>query len=360
MAQNPFDQLAKQYLEDILTPIGQVTCNLEIPGESKFVDVFFNPTQPPPADLGLLGRIIQTPCSLEPFRNAPSRQEIRTCWMKLLWLQENARRKAKRHIPDPHQPQLWILAAKTSQPVLRETGAQPHPDWPMGVYFMASLTKTAIIALDQLPPTPDTLWLRLLGRGPTQETAIREILDLPSRHPRRMPILRLLASWKVRIELTEIPNLKARDEFMAFTQAFLEWEQKTEERGWIQGHQIGQEEGKEKGKEEERRSLLTLLLSQRFAPLPDSIIETIQTLGLDQLEALAIALFTLADPTALKAWLTQALATQLIAQFTNRLGPIPPPLAQQFQTASLSCLLQVAQADSIVDFESLTTRLNQA
>jgi hypothetical protein len=168
--------------------------------------------------LGLLGRIIQTPCSLEPFRNAPSRQEIRTGWMKLLWLQENVgaaspseiRRKVKRRIPEPDLPQLWILASKISQPVLREAGALSHPDWPIGCYFMAPLTKTAIIALNQRPETPDTLWLRLLGRGATQETAIREILDLPSRHPRRMPILRLLASWKVKIERTEIPNLNAR------------------------------------------------------------------------------------------------------------------------------------------------------
>jgi hypothetical protein len=352
MAQNPFDQLAKQYLEDILTPIGQVTCNLEIPGESKFVDVFFNPTQPPPMDLGLLGRIIQTPCSLEPFRNAPSRQEIRTCWMKLLWLQENERRKAKRRIPEPHLPQLWILASKISQPVLREAGAQPHPDWPIGCYFMPPLTKTAIIALDQLPQTPDTLWLRLLGRGPTQETAIREILDLPSRHPRRMPILRLLASWKVRIELTEIPNLKARDEFMAFSQAFLEWEQKTEERGWIQG--------REEGRATERRSLLTLMVSQRFGPLSDSLVKAIQALALDQLEALAIALFNFTDQTALETWLTQALATQLMATFTDRLGPLPDPLQQQFQTASLAQLLRLAQDDSIADFQALTDWLNPA
>jgi hypothetical protein len=348
MAQNPFDQLAKQYLEDVLTPIGQVTCNLEIPGESKFVDVFFNPTQPPPDDLGLLGRIIQTPCSLEPFRNAPSRQEIRTCWMKLLWLQENERRKAKRRIPEPHQPQLWILASKISRPVLREAGAQPHPDWPIGVYFMAPLTKTAIIALNQLPETPDTLWLRLLGRGSTQETAIREILDLPARHPRRMPILRLLASWKVRIELTEIPNLTARDEFMAFTQAFLEWEQKTEERGWIQGSEEG------------RRSLLFLQLSQRFAPLPKVLVEAIQVLALDQLDALAIALFNFTDQTALETWLTQALATQLIAQFTDRLGPIPAPLQQQLQTASLAQLLRLATSEPIADFQALAARLNPA
>jgi hypothetical protein len=163
-----------------------------------------------------------------------------------------------------------------------------------------------------------------------------------------MPILRLLASWKVRIELTEIPNLKARDEFMAFTQAFLEWEQKTEERGWIQGSEEG------------RRSLLFLQLSQRFAPLPADVVKAIQALALDQLDALAIALFNFTDQTALETWLTQALATQLLTTFTDRLGPIPDPLQQQLQTASLSRLLQVAQSNSIADVESLAKELSQA
>jgi hypothetical protein len=98
MAQNPFDQLAKQYLEDFLASLDQVTRNLEVSGEAKFVDFFFNPS--PQAslapDLGLLSRMIQTSCSLEPFRNPPTRNEIRTCLLKLIWLQEEERRNVKK------------------------------------------------------------------------------------------------------------------------------------------------------------------------------------------------------------------------------------------------------------------------
>ncbi len=216
---------------------------------------------------------------------------------------------------------------------------------------MPPLTKTAIVSIDQLPKTPDTLWIRLLGRGLTQEIAIHEILALPIRHPRRMPILRLLASWKVRIELTEIPNRKERDEFMAFTQAFLEWEQKTEERGWLQGHQIGQEEG--------NRSLLSLQLSQRFGPLPDSTANGINLLALDRLEALAIAIFSFADRADLEAWLTQTLASQLMAGLTTRLGTMPESLQEQLKTASLDRLLIVAQTEPIGDFKQLIEILDQ-
>ncbi|MDW8201862.1 MAG: flagellar assembly protein H, partial [Cyanobacteriota bacterium SKYGB_h_bin112] len=113
-----FDQLAKHYLEDFLEPLGTVQRNLEVPGEPKFVDLWFtpNPDQPAPIDLGLLSRIATTPCLLEPFRNAPTHAEIRSCLLKLLWLQDDHRRTTKRQKADlnsPELPRLWVLAATT-------------------------------------------------------------------------------------------------------------------------------------------------------------------------------------------------------------------------------------------------------
>ena len=57
---------------------------------------------------------------------------------------------------------------------------------------MSNLLKTAIMAIDQLPETTETLWLRILGRSKTQERAIREVLALPADHPRKYNILRAL------------------------------------------------------------------------------------------------------------------------------------------------------------------------
>ncbi len=47
------------------------------------------------------------------------------------------------------------------------------------------LTRTEIVAINvQLPSTPETLWLRLLGNGSTQQQAIAEVLNFPVDHPR--------------------------------------------------------------------------------------------------------------------------------------------------------------------------------
>lgn len=84
--------------------------------------------------------------------------------------------------------------------------------------------------IDQLPETEETLWLRILGRGETQARAIREVLNLPPNHPRRDGILRLLISWTVKIDLGEIESFTGQEGLMAFSEAFLEWEQQTQER----------------------------------------------------------------------------------------------------------------------------------
>jgi hypothetical protein len=86
MTRIPFDQLAKQYLEEFLEPLGTIQRNVEVPGEPKFVDVWFTPAAEVTtsnSNLGIFSRITETPCLLEPFRNAPSRQEVRTCLLKL-------------------------------------------------------------------------------------------------------------------------------------------------------------------------------------------------------------------------------------------------------------------------------------
>jgi hypothetical protein len=256
MTQAPHDQLAKQYLEEFFTPLGWVERQYEVPGEAKYVDVWFVPDPAvlgPAPNLGLLGRIATGKCLLEPYRNAPSRSEVRTSLLKLLWVQEDEQRKAESALPEAELPRLWVLAATTSEPLLTAAGAVPKADWLPGVYFSPALFRLAIVAIDQLPETQETLWLRVLGRGKIQERAIREVLALPASNPRRETVLRLIASWKVRLDLEELADFTSQEEIMAFSEAFLNWEQETENRG------------KQKGQEAERVEIAKNLLRQGLA-----------------------------------------------------------------------------------------------
>jgi predicted nucleic acid-binding Zn ribbon protein len=70
MTRKPHDQFAKQYLEELLAPLGSVETSREISPEIRQVDVWFVPTPSPATaaeNLGLLGRMATTACLLEPL-----------------------------------------------------------------------------------------------------------------------------------------------------------------------------------------------------------------------------------------------------------------------------------------------------
>jgi hypothetical protein len=292
MTQTPFDQMSKQYLEEFLAPFGRVQRQYEVPGEAKFVDVWFVPDQEaelPAAELGILGRMVGGMCLLEPYRNAPTRTEVRTAVMKLIWVQEDERRKANlgdNALSEDELPKLWILATTTSKPLLQDCEAKVKSDWLSGIYFAPEIFKTAIVSIDELPETRETLWLRILGRGQTQERAIREVLALPPEYPRRSNILRLLASWKVRIDLGELMDFSEQEDgLMALSEAFLEWEQETQIRS--------------------ERSLVLRQLNRRVGTLSEAIRAQIEALSLGQLETLGEDLLDFTGLADLENWLAR-------------------------------------------------------
>ncbi len=86
----------------------------------------------------------------------------------------------------------------------------------------------------------------------TQSSALREVSTLPKDHPRRNKIIRLLASWGVKIETGEIESFLGQEIIMGFSQAFLDWEEATEAKGIA----IGQRE--------QDRSLVLRQLARRI------------------------------------------------------------------------------------------------
>jgi hypothetical protein len=296
MAKNPFDQFSKQLLEEVLSPFGAVETSREVSGEAQFVDVYFEPSSPPaiaPPDIGLLGRITQTPCLLEPFRSQPTATEIRSCLLKLFQVQGDCHRKAKREqesLQERDLPSLWILASSASENLLNGFGASPSEDWEPGIYFLQPSLKTAIVAINQLPCTEETLWLRILGKGQTQKQAIAEVIAFDGRDPRRSAILRLLTNWKISIEIAG--QVEAEEELiMVLTQAYLEWEQQTEQTG------------EERGALKEAQALILRQLTRRIDTVAPEMRSQIQALPLTQLEALGEALLDFSEPADLETWL---------------------------------------------------------
>lgn len=103
MSQTYHDQMAKQLFQKFLGAFGEVELSREVPGEARFIDIYFSPytdSEADPTPLGLLGRLAEHPCLIEPYRNPPSPADMESCLLKLMWILAEQRREAKRE-PKP-------------------------------------------------------------------------------------------------------------------------------------------------------------------------------------------------------------------------------------------------------------------
>ena len=332
MTNIPYDQFSKQYLEELLAPFGEVNISQEIAGEARQVDVFFVPDRQnrDRQSLGILGKITATPCLLEPFRHQPTPTDIRNCLFKLFLTLADRQRQAKRDrtkIPEAELPTLWILTSTASPKLLQNFKAEPLPDWPDGIYFLGESLRTAIIALNQLPVIPDTLWLRILGKGKTQQQAIDELLAFSPDHPQRQRTLELLLTWSITIENKAYLTQSEQQIMIKLRTLYQESIQAAEEKGIQEGIQTGiqagiqegiqtgiqegiqtgiQEgikQGIETGVQSERRATLETIFSARFGgvdPELMAVIDQVIILSSDDYSQLLPQLFSISREDLLK------------------------------------------------------------
>jgi hypothetical protein len=269
MTRQPHDQFAKEYLEELLTPLGTIKKSEKVKSEVQEIDVFFEPTTSSIStelSLGLLGKIATTPCLFEPFRNPPSEVEIRSCLLKLYAVQGDILRKAKRinlTITESELPILWILTPTLSARMIQGVGATEAGDnWEKGVYFLPLILKTGIVVIHQLPVNEETLWLRVLGKGGTQKRAVEELVELPENNALKENLLEILANWRKNLELRDNLSREEQEDIMNLSPAYLQQ----------------REDWKQEGLTEGRREMIENLLLVRFGKLDEEMKEVIAQL----------------------------------------------------------------------------------
>jgi hypothetical protein len=84
--------------------------------------VYFAPNKAEiPTQLGLLGKLCQTPCLLEPYRNPITLDGLNDCLSKRFAIREIWQREAKRNkqrISEDEIPKLWIITPTASERIL--------------------------------------------------------------------------------------------------------------------------------------------------------------------------------------------------------------------------------------------------
>jgi len=286
MSRTPHDQFAKELLAGLLETVGSAQTEVNVTSEVRRIDLLFVPL-PEKAEfrqaLGLLGRIAATACLIEPYRNPPNAEEICACLLKL-FIQHGERRRQARRTKQALQKAdfelLWVLSPTLSETILEEFRAEREDGWAAGIYWAGPGYRMVLVAVHQLPGGRETLWLRILGRGQVQQQAIEEVLALDEDDPLRELALRLLASWRIRTQQQAELSAEEQELMMNLSSAYLEWEQKT----------------RLAGMREEGRRMLIRLLTERFGPLPQTLIARIEAItDADRLEQLAVALLGTPD-----------------------------------------------------------------
>ena len=297
------DKFAKDYLEELLKDYGEVKASEKVSGEIKEIDVLFTPAKQQTSKLqilGLLGRLAENPAIIEPYRNPASSDEICDCILKLLEVKASLRREAKANkikLQESEIPKLWILTPTISETRLSSFGTIQKEDWLSGVHFLADALRTAIVAIHQLPQTPETLWLRLLGRGSVQSQAIIELQALPLDHPYQKATLELVYNLRENLRVNQELETDDRELIMRLEPLY--------QRNREQAKEEGRQEGKQEGRQEGEKNLILRLLHRRIGEIDSLLIERITGLSIEQLENLGEALLDFSSVADLEAWLTQ-------------------------------------------------------
>ncbi len=272
-----FDQFAKDYLEELLSAIGQVQLNRKVRSEIREIDLWFVPDSQPTTDpnaLGLLGQLAATPAIFEPFHNSVTVEETESCLLKLLDLRLEQRRVLKRdqrRLPDSDRAKLWILTPTASDAFLQNYGVSLDLNrWGAGIYLLPEPLATAFVVIHRLPKTPATLWLRLLGKGRVQQQAIAELRALTPEHPLRASALELLLNLRVTLEARQDLEPEAREFIMRLSAIYQERLSQALEQGIQQGAQ--------QGAQQERRQISENLLRTRFGSLDTELLAAIEQL----------------------------------------------------------------------------------
>jgi Domain of unknown function (DUF4351) len=190
------------------------------------------------------------------------------------------------------------LTPTLSAPILAGFGAKLDlENWGEGVYVMPAHLKTGIIVLHQLPKTPESLWLRILGKGRVQEQAIQEVAALPAQHPQRDNVLDLLGNLKVILEARANIEPEEQELIMQLSPLYLEKIQAAE--------LVGEQRGETQGRVEEARGLVIRLLTRKLGTVGSPLLEKIQSLPLEQVELLGEDLLDFTSIDNLEQWLSQ-------------------------------------------------------
>ncbi len=312
----------------------------------------------------------ETTAIFEPFRNPVTVGEVISCMSKLWDLRGELERQARREntrYDDAKLPTLWILTPTASKAMLEGFGAIPKPEhWMEGIYFLPRHLKSAIVVIHQLPETPETMWLRILGKGKVQQRAIGELSSLATDDPLRIIALELLYQLQSNLVTDTQQELQPeeRELIMAIPSLFREQleaaQQQGIERGIEQGIEQGIERGLEQGRQAQQRLILENFLQVRLGEINSKMtafLSPISKLPAAEFTVLLLAISMLTVDEAGKQQAVRLLAENVLRIRQNELGDILPTALTNLLAMPVEQLTLFVEQLPQLSADELRTRL---
>ncbi|QNP29932.1 DUF4351 domain-containing protein [Cylindrospermopsis curvispora] len=171
------------------------------------------------------------------------------------------------------------------------------------LYHLGKSLRTKIVAIHHLPNTPETLWLRILGRGKVRTKAIDQLEKLTEDHPLRRKVLELLYTLRQNLEQSgKAEEREDKELIMRLAPLYQQDIEKVRQ----EGLQEGELRGEQRGRQEGQRKIILLLLNHKFDGIELPVVERINRLSLEQLEAMGESLLDFKQISDLEAWLKDA------------------------------------------------------
>ncbi|MBD2679053.1 hypothetical protein H6H03_16260 [Nostoc paludosum FACHB-159] len=127
-----------------------------------------------------------------------------------------------------------------------------------------------MVAIHQLPPIPETLWLRIIGRGNVQKQAIDELEALTPDNPFRKAALELLYNLQQNLQVTQNQDEEDRELLMRLAPLYQQDRQ--------QAIQEGEQRGIQQGVQQGERLVVENLLKVRFGETDNQLQAIIEPL----------------------------------------------------------------------------------
>ena len=146
------------------------------------------------------------------------------------------------------------------------------------------------MSIHQLPSTPETLFLRILGRGKVQRQAVEELETLTNNSPFLADVIELvhnlIAVLSARQRQEQDIDQDDQELIMKLSQMYKQQLEELRKQGLQEGRQEGREEGRQEGQQEglrtgverERRAIIESILQVRFGEVDAELTRIINPL----------------------------------------------------------------------------------